>query len=326
MVRPVTHARLTRRACLLLPLGLAGCNRDRKKVIAVIPKATSHLFWQSVQAGALAAGKEFDVEVVWNGPASETEYSRQIQIMDSMIARHVDGIAVAASERKALGQVLDRAAAANIPVTVFDSGVESTNYLTFVATDNYEAGVMGAQTLGKLLDGKGTAALLMHMPGSSSTMDRERGFRNALAKEFPGIRIVAEQFGQSDRAKALAASENILAAHPNLNGIFCSSEPSAAGASQALKARGVVGKVKLVGVDSSDAMLEDMRKGVIQALIVQDPFGLGREAVRTLVDKLNGKTPPKQIDLPARLVQAADLDKPEVQQLLHPDVNKYLKS
>ena len=100
--------------CALL-LSLLACNRNNKKVIAVIPKGTSHLFWVSVQAGALAAGEKYGVDVQWNGPAQETEYDRQIQIVDSMIARRVDGLAVAATERKALVRSIDRAAELGIP-------------------------------------------------------------------------------------------------------------------------------------------------------------------------------------------------------------------
>jgi ribose transport system substrate-binding protein len=189
---------------------LAGCGRaPKRKQIAVVPKATSHVFWISVQAGALAAGNELGVDVLWNGPAAETEYARQIQIIDSMVTRRVDGIAVAAAERKALVQTVDRAVAAGIPVTVFDSGLDSNNFMTFLATNNYEGGQMAARELARLLGGEGNVALLMHAPGSQSTMDREKGFDESLTKEFPRIRIVARQFGLSDRAKARAAAIRI---------------------------------------------------------------------------------------------------------------------
>ena len=204
----------------------AGCNRSRRKTIAVVPKGTSHIFWLSVQAGALAAGKAFDVDILWNGPATETEYDRQVQILDSMIARRVDGIAVAAAERKALVNVVERATKAGIPVTVFDSGLDCDCYMTFLATNNYEAGQIGARTLAGLLDGKGPIAMLMHAPGSASTMDRERGFEDAIKAEFPGMKIVASQFGMSDRVKARAAMENMMAAHPEIVGVFASTEPS----------------------------------------------------------------------------------------------------
>lgn len=129
-------------------LTIASCRGNRKRKIAVIPKATSHVFWLSVQKGAFAAGEEFGVDILWNGPPQETEYARQIQIVDSMVAQRVDGIAIAAAERKALVSCVERAVAAGIPVTVFDSGLDSQNYLSYVATDNVEAGRLGARTLG----------------------------------------------------------------------------------------------------------------------------------------------------------------------------------
>lgn len=310
---------------LLFTLLLAGCQKNDKKVIAVIPKATSHLFWLSVQAGAMAAAEEFNVKVEWNGAASETDFNRQVQILDSFISRRVDGIAVAATERKILLSSLERAAAAGIPVTVFDSGVDGENYMSFLATNNYEAGQLAARTLGRILEGKGSVAMILHTAGSTSTMDREKGFEDALKAEFPGIKIVASQYGQSDRSKAMAAAENILTAHPNLNGIFGSSEPSSVGAALAIKSRNLTGKVHLMAFDSSDGMIEDLKSGVIDAMVVQDPFRMGHDAVKTLVDKLNGITPPKRIDLSARVVTKADLDKTEVQRLLHPDIKKWVK-
>ena len=316
---------MRRRDLLALPapLLISACSKGpKKKQIAVIPKATSHVFWLSVQAGAMAAGKELDVDVLWNGAASETDYARQIQIVDSMIARRIDGIAIAASERKALVQVVDRAVAAGIPVTVFDSGLASENYMTFLATNNYEGGELAARELARLVGGEGDVALLMHVPGSQSTMDREKGFEDALSKEFPKIKIVARQFSQSDRAKGRAAAENFLTGQPNLKGIFASAEPGSVGASLAIKARGLENKVMLVGFDSSDSLIEDLNGGSVDALVVQDPFKMGFEAVRTVVDKLNGKTPPKRMDLSARVIRKEDLEKPEIKQLLSPTTKK----
>jgi ribose transport system substrate-binding protein len=308
-------------ACLVF----AACNRSAEKQIAVIPKATSSVFWQTVQAGAMAAGEKFHLRVLWTGPPQETDYSRQIEILDSMIARHVDGIAVAAAERNALNNSLERAARENIPLTVFDSGVDSKNYMTFLATNNYEAGQLGARRLGQLLGGKGIVAEIMHAPGSASTMEREAGFEEVMGREFPSIRIVARQYSMSDRAKAMAVTENILTANPGLDGLFASSEPSSVGAAQALKARGLAGKVRFVAFDSSQGLIDDLQGGVIDALVAQDPFRLGYEAVQTLAQKLDGEQPPNKIALPATVIAKADLDKPAIHALLFPDLKKYLK-
>jgi len=309
---------------LLSLLLLTACHASQRKIIAVVPKATSHLFWVSVQAGAMAAGRQLNVDVVWNGPATETDYARQVQIVDSMIARQVDGLAVAAQDRTTLNASLDRAAAAHLPVTVFDSGVDSTNYMTYIATNNFQGGQMAARKLAWLLNGRGKIAMLMHAPGSKSTLDREAGFEDALQKEFPGIRIVARQFSMSDRAKAMAAAENFVTAQPDLDGMFASAEPGSVGAALALKSRGLAGKVKLVAFDASDELVQDLKDGSIDALVAQDPFRMGYEAVKTLVDKLHGGNPPKLIDLSATVVTKSDLDKPAIKALLFPDVKKYL--
>jgi ribose transport system substrate-binding protein len=304
---------------LLAAAWLAGCNQNKRKTIGVIPKATSHLFWVAVERGAKQAGQEFNVDIDYNGAQSETDYSRQIQILDSMVARRVDGIAVAATESKALMGPIDRAMKAGIPTTVFDSGIEGDSYLSFVATNNFEGGQLAARELAKLTGGKGKVGLLMNAPGSNSTMDREKGFEEVLAKEFPDLKIVARQYGMSDRAKSRSAAENMLTAHADLVGIFASAEPASVGASLAIKARNLTGKVKLVAFDSSESMVEDLKGGVIQAMVVQDPRKMGFEAVRTVVDKLAGKSVPKRIDLSAQVIRLEDLSKPEIQQLLTPE-------
>ena len=304
-------------ACALMLL--AACQRSNQRVIAVIPKATSHLFWIAVENGARAAALDSKVEMLWNGPPSETDYARQIQIVDSMIARRVDGIVVAATERQALVGPISRAMAAGIPVTVFDSGIEGDNYTSFVATNNYEGGAIAAREMVRLAGPQGKVALLMNAPGSTSTMDRERGFEETLAKEAPGLVIAARQYGLSDRGKARTAAENMLTAHPDLRGMFCSSEPSAVGGALAVNARHLSGMLQLVTFDSSADLVEELKSGTIQAMVVQDPFRMGYDAVKSVVDKIAGKAVAKRIDLSARLVRRDDLDKPDVIKLLTPE-------
>lgn len=305
------------------------CNRSDesgsgRKRIGVVPKATAHVFWQSVHAGAAAAGREADVEIEWKGPPAETDFSRQIEIVDSMINARLDGIVLAPTEATSLVSVVDRAAREGVPLTIFDSGVNTDNYVSYVSTNNYDAGALAARAMGELLGGSGAIAIVKMVPGSSSTMEREAGFEETLAKEFPGIEKVAEQYCMSDRAKALAVTENMLTAQPNLSALFASAEPATVGAAQALKSRNMSGKVKMVGFDSSDSIEKDLRDGVIDALVVQDPFNIGYEAVKTVIAAMNGRNPPKRIDSPASVVTLENIDSPEVDKLLHPDLSAHL--
>jgi ribose transport system substrate-binding protein len=192
-----------------------------------------------------------------------------------------------------------------------------------VATDNYAAGQAGAQRLAKILGGKGKVAMVAVQPGAASTMAREQGFEDSIKKEFPAIQIVDKRYGWADFAKSMSAAENILTAFSDLDGMFASNESSAVGAAQALKAR--KSKVKLVGFDSSPTLLDDLRSGLIDSLVVQDPFRMGYEAVQNAVKKLHGETPVKMNNLPPLVVTRENLDDPKVQQQLKPDLDKYLK-
>ena len=175
-----------------------------------------------------------------------------------------------------------------------------------------------------MIGGKGKVAVIGFMPGSASTMEREHGFQDEMRKNFPAIDVVAMQFGMADRAKSMAATENILTAHPDLAGLFADNESSLAGTVQALKGRGAK-NVKLVGFDSSDQLIGDLKAGFIDSLVVQNPFRMGYEATKAIGQKLKGETPKAAIDSGATLVKLADLEKPEVKELLFPDLSKYLK-
>jgi ribose transport system substrate-binding protein len=300
-------------------LAFSACNRSHQKVIGVIPKATSHLFFVSVHAGVEQAAHDLHVNVLWNGPADETDYTRQIEIVDSMISRRVDALAISATDERALVAPLQRALRAGIPVTVFDSAVNLDGYVSFIATDNYAAGCTAARKLAALIGGKGTVGMVMQKPGGTSTELRERGFADTIGKEFPAVRIVARQYGMADPARSRAAAENILAAHPDLGGIFASSEASSIGSILAIRSRNLSGKIKLVTFDFSDTHIEALKDGAIDVMLVQDPYRIGYEAVKSLAEKLDGVTPPKHLELLARVIVKADLDKPDVRALLSPE-------
>ncbi len=302
---------------------LGGCGRSQKKVFAVIPKGTAHEFWQSVHAGANKAAGEENVEIAWNGPAAETDFNDQLRIVDSMITRHVDAILLAPIDKQVMVSVVDRAAAQNIPVVIFDSPVDTDKFVAQVATDNYRAGEAGAERVGKMLGGKGKVAMVMVQPGAASTMAREEGFQKKLAADYPGIQIVDKQFGWADFAKSLAVAENMLTAHPDLDAFFASNESSTVGAVQALKGR--KSKVKLVGFDWSPKFLEDLQSGVIDSLVVQHPFRMGYDSVKAAAAKLKGQTVEKIQNLPPRLVTRDNMNTPEVQEQINPDLKKYLQ-
>ena len=311
-------------ALLAAMLASTACRPSGQRVIGVVPKGASHIFWQTVHAGAIKAAGEMGFRVDWNAPPLEIDSSRQIEIVDAMINRHVDGIVLAPVDKQALVAVVERAAAKGIPVAIFDSAIDTEKYISYIATDNTEAGRMAARRMGEILGGKGKVGIVGFMAGSASTMERESGFQDEIRTRYPGIELLPLQFGMADRAKAMAVTENMLSAHDDLAGIFADNESSSAGAVQALKSRGAK-RVKLVAFDASDQLIAELREGVIDSIVVQNPFRMGYESTRAIGLKLNGRTPERKVDSGAALIRREDLDREETRQLLFPDIQKYLK-
>jgi ribose transport system substrate-binding protein len=313
---------MTRRRLLLAasPLAFSACQKSARKTIGVVPMGRSHVFWQSVYAGALDAAGPLGVEISWNGPANESEFNAQIQIVDSMITRRVDAICLAPIDRDALSSVVDRAAAAKIPVVIFDSPVTTQAFTAQVATDNYAAGGLAAERMGEVLGGKGGVVIVAVQVGSASTMAREKGFEETIAKKFPAIQILDKRYGNADYAQSMKVAENMLTAHASLAGVFASNESSTAGAVQAMKARS--SKAKLVGFDASEALLSDLQAGAIDSLVTQHPFQMGQEAVRTAVKAIAGQPVERIQNITPLVVSAANLKDPAVQARIRPDLSK----
>lgn len=301
----------------------ASCNRSGNKRVAFVPKGQAHVFWQSVHAGAIAAQRENPgYEIIWKGPAGENDFEGQIQIVDAAINQHVDAICLAPIDKKVLVAPVERAVAQNIPVIIWDSALEGDKFVAQVTTDNYAAGQLAAGRMGEILQGRGKVVEVAVQAGSASTMDRERGFEEKIGNEFPGINIADKQYGMADFAKSLKVAENMITAAPDLRGIFASNESGAVGASRALKDNP---KVKLVGFDSSPQLIESLKNGAIDSLVVQDPFQMGYKAMVAAVTKLKGGTPERIQNITPTLVTRENMNSPEVQKKINPDLDKYLK-
>jgi ribose transport system substrate-binding protein len=314
-----TSALSLRLGCVLIALlSVVGCvspPAPSKPVIAVIPKGVSHTFWQMVKAGADAAGAEFDVTIDWKGPAAETDIATQINIVEDAISRGVAGIVLAPSHGDALVPMVERAARQQIPVTVFDSGLSSEAYVSYVATDNRAGGVQAAERMATRLTGRGTVAILGVKKGSVSTDEREQGFADTLAQRFPDITVVQWLYGEASATRSLSVAEDILTAHPDVQGIFASNETSTVGAVRALRQRQRQGAVVLIGFDATPDLLKEVREGAIDALVLQDPYRMGYDGVRTILDARAGRTPARRIDTGVALLTRESIDRPEMQRL-----------
>lgn len=301
--------------------------------IAVIPKGTTHEFWKSINAGAVKAQRELNekgikVEVIWKGPLREDDRDQQIQVIENFISRRVSGVVLAPLDSKALVRPVATAIRAKIPVVIMDSGLKSDTYVSFVATDNFKGGQLGAETLGKLLGGKGKVILLRYAVGSASTEEREAGFLDVMQKKFPGIKILSsDQHAGPTRETTYQAAQNLLSRYgKEVDGMFAPCEPVTVGVTMALRNIGRAGgDVKLVGFDAGAQSVEALRKRDVQGLVQQNPVKMGYLSVMTLVDHLHGKKVPKRIDTGVTVATPENMDTPEIKELLNPPLDQYLK-
>ncbi|MHC4664803.1 MAG: ABC transporter substrate-binding protein [Planctomycetota bacterium] len=300
---------------VVISLKRKGAAKDVRRV-AVIPKATTHVFWQAVRRGAEEAGAQRGVKIFWNGPERESDREKQIQIVEDFIVQKVSGIVLAPNDSKALVPSVEKIFAKNIPCVIIDSGIETDRYVCFAATDNYKGGVIAAGRMGRILKGNGKIIVVKYVPGSASTTNREDGFIDTINKEFPGIQILDAQYGKDTRETALQVTEDMLTRNAELDGLYACNASTSAGALRALESQGRAGKIKMVGFDADEMLLDGLRAGVIDSLVVQNPYKMGYEGVKAVIAKLDGEEVPKRIDTGVELVTKERLAEPEIKDLL----------
>lgn len=328
----------------LLPLAvmaiLIGCSRPdasqggaetsgvapaNKLEIAVIPKGTTHVYWNSVHAGAAKAAQDFDVTIYWQGPLKEDDRQVQIQTVQNFISRGVDAIALAPLDARSLVPSVKAATGRNIPVIIFDSDLASDEHKSFVATDNIAGGKLSAKRMVEVLEGKGKVILLRYAEGSASTTNREEGFLQGMKEYGPAIELVStNQYAGVTIEKAFQVAQNLLNRFPDVNGVFCTTEPSTQAMLRALQTAKKAGKVKLIGFDANDMLIQALRQGELHGLAIQDPFQMGYLAVKTARQVILGEPVEKRIDTGVMMVTPENLEEERVREMLYPETGDLL--
>ena len=263
------------------------------------------------------------VKIIWKGPLKEDDRDQQIQLVENFTIRRVDGMVLAPLDAQALVRPVENAQNAGIPVVIIDSplaGEEGTDFIAYVGTDNYAAGRLAGERLGKVMDGRGRALLLRYMESSASTREREDGFIDGLKDTAPGIELIdPRHYSGADVISAKSSSENLLTAHEGrFDGIFCPNESSTAGMLLALEDRQLAGKVRFVGFDIRPQLITAMKEGKIHGLVIQNPFQMGYRGVQTLLTHAAGGTVERKIDTGSVMVTSDNLETPDIQRLIHP--------
>ena len=283
--------------------------------IALISKGFQHQFWQAVKAGADQAAADLGVTVTFEGPETESQVDRQMDMLAAALSRQPDAIGFAALDSQAATPLLQQAKDAGIPVIAFDSGVDSDIPLTTATTDNVAAAALAADVMAELIGGEGKVAIVAHDQTSRTGIDRVDGFSNRIKEAYPNIEIVSVQYGGGDQLQSTEITKSILLANPDLKGIFGANEGSVLGVAN--------GKVELgsdivvIGYDSGAAQKAFIESGVIAGAITQNPVGIGYQTVQAAVTALKGETLPPVIDTGFYYYKKDNMADPEIAAVLY---------
>ena len=319
---------------LFLVVCVGACGQrggTRGTTIAVIPKGTSHVFWQSIHAGAAKGAREAGATIIWRGPLREDDRDSQVSEVEGFVSRGVAGIVLAPLDEAALAPPVAEAKRRGIPVVVIDSGLKGSDYISFVATDNRKGGRLAGEHLAAALQDAGTVVMLRYAEGSESTLQREAGFLEAIASRT-GIEVLSSnQYGGADVEGAYKKSEALLSRYKNaagslaVDGIFTPNESTTLAMLRVLQDNSWAGKVRFVGFDSSDTLAKGLRDGHLDGLVLQDPVNMGYLGVKTMAAHLRGEKIDARIDTGVSLITRDQMDDPRAKELLHPDLSRWLK-
>lgn len=290
--------------------------------IAVIPKGTTHVYWQSVHVGAKRAAEEVGgVKIIWDGPLREDDTTGQIQLVQNFITKEVDGICLAPLDSQAMVRPVSEAIDAGIPVVIFDSALDKgPPIVSYVATNNYHGGELAADRMAEVLDGTGEVILLRYKVGSQSTARREAGFLERLASKHPGITVIeSNEYAGTTPDEALTTATQLLNKYRDeVDGIFAVCEPNADGTLQALRNTGLAGDVVFIAFDPSKGLIRGLEEGIVDGIVLQDPVTMGYEAVKTMVAHLKGKPVKQRLETGEYVATPENMHEPKIEKLLSP--------
>lgn len=294
-----------------------GGNGDQM-YIALVSKGFQHQFWQAVKKGAEEKAAELGVTITFDGPASETEVDAQLQMLQTAIDKKPAAIGYAALDPEACIPLYEQAKTAGIPIAQFDAPCDSDYGSSLSATDSKVAGALAAEHMAELIGGSGEVAIVGHSQINSTGVERRDGFVEKIESDYPDIDIVDIQYGDGDHLKSADIAKAMIAAHPDLKGIYGTNEGSAIGVVNAVNELGLEkGKLTIIGFDSGAAQINAIKDGTMAGAITQDPIGIGKSVVEAAYKLANGESVEKFYDTGSYWYDSSNIDDPQIAAVLY---------
>ena len=292
--------------------------------IPIIVKDTTSFYWQIVLAGARQAGKDLGVNVPELGAQSESDINGQISILENAVAGKPAAVVISPTEFKALGKPVDEAAK-SVPVVGIDSAADSKSFISFLTTDNVQGGRIAADGLAAAIKGmsgkeEGEIAIITSLPGVGSLDQRRQGFLEEIKAKYPGLKVVADKYADGQATTGLNMMTDLITANPNLVGVFASNLIMAQGVGQAIAENKLGDKIKVIGFDNDDKTVGFLKSGVLAGLVVQDPYRMGYDGIKTALAASKKEKVEANVDTGANLVTKANMADPKIDALINPKV------
>jgi len=320
-------------AFFLVSLGLCGVSLAQEKInLAVVPKGAKQEVWKAIHAGAVKAQQELsanglDVKLIWKDGAGDLARAEQIQVVDTFTGQRLSGVLVVSMDDRVIAQARNTVSENGVPMARLETVLDSDQAISYVATDNFQAGVLAADRLAQLIDGEGNLILFRDHQGETNSEAKEAGFLDRIKTEYPSIRLISieQHAGESLQSGYLAAEYLLNRYGRRVNGIYASSELGSRAMTTALRDFSLTPQVFLVGTGASKENLEAVRNGTMNGMIFSDPFRMGYVGVTTLVDHLQGRNIPTVVDTGVMMVTQANIDSDEIVSALNPPISDYVK-
>ena len=295
-----------------------------KPTIPVIVKDMTSPYWRAVLAGARKAGQDLGVNVVGLGTQSESDTSGQISILATAVASNPAAIVIAPSEFAALGKSIDEAAK-KVKIIGIESAADTKAMTSLLATDNLNAGRVAADALAVEItktyaDTEGDVVMITSVPGVPSLDQRAKGFKEVVAAKYKALDIAAEKVADGKPATVLAIMNDLIANTGDLRGVFVSDPVTAQAVSQAVVEKKTNDKINIVGVGSDEKLVKFLQDDVITGLVVEDPFRMGYEGVKTALAASKGEQVSANVDTGVTLITKANMGSARSEELLKPKV------
>jgi ribose transport system substrate-binding protein len=293
-------------------------NGTNQKTVALILKSGQGDYWSTVKMGAEAAAKEFGVTLHVGAPSNEQDIQGQVNLINEALHQgKADALVLAATDSGAMSTAIERIGLLHPPVISIDSEIKSPLVKSFIGANNVDAGKKAGEKMIELTGETGRVAIIGFVQGGSNSDLREAGLLNVM-RQHPDVHVIAREYVISDHNLAADLANKVISTHPELDGIIALNEASTIGVAKEVQRLGLVGKVKVIGFDSSVEALEYLQDGVIQATIIQNPFSMGYLGVKYAADTIDGKQIPDQVDTGTKIIDMENMFWSENQKLLFP--------